>query len=185
MNSLSNIFSKTNLLFIELLVEGPSSIRELAEKLECSPAKASQAVKQFLEKGLVKTKREKNKKLAFLNRENPLTKQIISLIFIDNILESKTFNKLKKKAKGILAYGSVVEGTIDKRSDIDLCVLSDKKPTLIETTRIENNLTKELGKETSIIVLTDQGLEKLKKKDKIFFDELRCKSRVLYGEGIE
>lgn len=185
MNDLEKLFSKTNLRFFWLLVDGELSVRELAESAGCSAAKASQALKQFQRAGLVASKNEKNKKFIYLNKENALMRQIISLLFVSKILNSKTFQEMRKLSKSVGVYGSVAQGTVDRLSDIDLWLLSEKRLSVFDVGRIISNLGKELGREASVKAFTKEGLAELKQKDKIFFDEIRSKSIILHGEGIE
>ena len=184
MGNLPGLFSKTNLLFLEILIDEQLSIRELAEKIKCSPAKASMAVKQFLKNGIVKVKNEKNRKIVILDTGNPLTKQIVSLLFINKIVSSRAFHEMKKYARGIGVYGSVADGTVDARSDIDLWMLTEKRLTIMELAGLRSGLSKEIGKEVSIKAFTKESLEELRQKDKIFFSELEYKSKILHGEAI-
>jgi len=181
MTCLPAIFSKANLRFIELLAGEQLSVRELAERTNCSPAKASQAVKQFQKQGLAITRMEKNRKIVRLNSENPLAKRIVSLLFVEKILNSKAFKEMKKKTKAIGVYGSIAEGTVDKLSDIDLWILSDKKISMVEAGEMRNSMSRELGKEVSIKAFTKESLEELKQKDKLFFSEIEYKSVILHG----
>lgn len=183
MSNLSGLFSKTNLRFFEFLINKHVSVRELAEETNSSAGRASQAVKQFLKKKLVTTKNKKNKKIVYLCRRNPLTRQIISLLFINKIINAKTFKEMRKKAKSIGVYGSVADGTTDKFSDIDLWILTKKMPSMFEIGKMRNKLSKELEKEVSIKPFTEESLKRLEEKDKIFFRELKYKSKILHGEG--
>ena len=183
MAELDKLLTQFNLKIFELLIDGTLSVRDLAKKVNCSPAKITQFSKLFKKSDLITLKKEKNRKLLVLNKENPLVREIITLLFINKITASKVFSELKKKAKSIGVYGSIVEGNLDKNSDIDLWVLTKKRVPLVESglTRIE--MSKELGKEVSIRFLIDEDLEKLKKKDSIFYNELEYKSRILFGKG--
>jgi len=183
MKEISKLLTPFNLQIIELLVDESISVRDLANKINCSPAKITQFIKIFLKHRLIKISKEKNRKIINLNKDNPLMKEIITLLFTFKILSSKTFNELKKKSKSIGVYGSVVEGTLDKKSDIDLWVLIGKKISLIETGEIRQKISKELNRETSIKFLTEKDIQNLKEKDKIFYNELEYKSKILSGEG--
>ncbi len=183
MNNLSKLISPFNLKILEVLIDENISVRDLAKQIKCSPAKITQFIKLFQKNRLIKIKKDKNKKIVFLNRNSPLIKEIISLLFINKIVGSRTFSELKKKAKSIGVYGSVVEGTLDRQSDIDLWVLSNNKMSMVEIGKIRLNMSKELGREISIKFFTGKELQKLKKKDRIFYNELEYKSRILVGEG--
>ncbi len=87
MKDLSNIFTKINLQILELLSREKLHIREIAERINCSPAKVHACIKVFKESNIVKEVDEKNRKVIVLNLENNLTKQILDLINIDKIIE--------------------------------------------------------------------------------------------------
>ncbi|MFH1587082.1 MAG: nucleotidyltransferase domain-containing protein [Candidatus Diapherotrites archaeon] len=183
MNRLPKLLTPFNLKILEMLIDENISVRDLAKKIKCSPAKITQFIKLFKKDNLIKTSKEKNKKILILNKENPVIRQIISLLFIDRIVTSKTFSGLKKNAKSIGVYGSVVEGSLDKKSDIDLWVLSDIKTPLVDAGNLRIKLSEEIGREVSIKFFTPKDINNLKKKDEIFYNEIEYKSKIIYGEG--
>jgi len=181
---LSKLMTSFNLQIFELLVDNSFSVRDLAKEINCSPAKITQFVKLFQKEDIIRLKPDKNKKIVGLNRDNPLTREIISLVFIKKILAAKTFFKLKKTAKSIGVYGSVVEGTLDKHSDVDLWILSEKRSSFVDSAQVRASFSKELGREANLKLLTPESLKKLKKNDQIFFNELEYKSKILHGEKL-
>jgi len=172
-----------NLRIFELLVDESYSVRDLAKEVKCSPAKVTQFVKLFGKMDLLVIRQDKNRKIIGINRENALAQGIVSLIFSYKILNSGAFGKLKDEVSSIGVYGSVVEGTMDKHSDIDLWVLSDKKSGFVNEGKIRQEFVKELGREVSIKFFTPASIKKLKEKDKIFYNEMVYKSKLLWGEG--
>ena len=88
MEQLPNIFTKINIQVLELLSKERLHIREIAERIKCSPAKAHACIKVFKKNGIVKEINEKNRKVIVLNLENELTKQILQLINFDKVIES-------------------------------------------------------------------------------------------------
>ncbi|MFH1587094.1 MAG: nucleotidyltransferase domain-containing protein [Candidatus Diapherotrites archaeon] len=183
MNRIPKLLTPFNLKIFELLIDENISVRDLAKKIKCSPAKITQFIKLFKKDNLIKTSKEKNRKILILNKENPVIREIISLLFIDKIVTSKTFSGLKKNAKSIGVYGSVVEGSLDKKSDIDLWVLSDIKIPLVDAGNLRIKMSEELGREVSIKFFTPKDINNLKKKDGIFYNELEYKSKIICGEG--
>ncbi len=183
MNNFSRFFSSFNLQILELLVDESASVRDLAKKAKCSPAKVTQFLNLYTKNRLVVARKEKNRKIISLNKTNPLVKEFIRLIYINKILDSKTFSSLKKTSSSIGLYGSAVEGTLDKKSDIDLWVVSDKRKKIVETGKLKQQFTKELGREVSLKFFTPEDICRLKEKDKIFFNELEYKSKILHGDG--
>jgi predicted nucleotidyltransferase len=185
MNSLSENFSSFNFKIFEVLIDESFSVRDLAKKVKCSPAKITQFIKAFKKKNLIKTINKKNMKLLEINKENIIAKQLISLIFINKIINSKAFNELKKQSISIGVYGSVAEGNMDKFSDIDLWVLTKEKIPLIKQSEIRRKLDNELNKEVSLKFLTKEEIKNLKENDEIYFNELNYKSKILWGNSLE
>lgn len=87
MQNLSAIFTKINVHILELLSKEKLHIREIAERVKCSPAKVHSCIKTFKSSNIIKEIDEKNRKIIVLNYENPLAKQIIELINIDKNIE--------------------------------------------------------------------------------------------------
>ena len=70
MEELSNIFTKINIQILELLSKEKLHIREIAQRIKCSPAKVHACIKVFKNSGVVKEIDEKNRKVIVLNLEN-------------------------------------------------------------------------------------------------------------------
>ena len=87
MQDLSNIFTKINIQILELLSKEKLHLREIAERVKCSPAKAHACIKVFKKNNIVKEINEKNRKVIVLNLENELTRQILQLVNIDKSIE--------------------------------------------------------------------------------------------------
>ncbi|MBI2651832.1 adenylosuccinate lyase [Candidatus Woesearchaeota archaeon] len=88
MQDLPNIFTKINIQILELISREKLHIREIAERIKCSPAKVHACIKVFKKNNIVKEINEKNRKVIILNLENELTKQILQLINIDKSIEA-------------------------------------------------------------------------------------------------
>ncbi len=89
MEGLSKIFTKVNVQILELLSRERLHIREIAERVKCSPAKAHACIKIFKKHGIVMEVEEKNRKVIVLNLENELTKQVVQIINIDKSIDPK------------------------------------------------------------------------------------------------
>ena len=87
MKELSGIFTKINLEIFEILSKEKLHIREIAERIKCSPAKVHSCIKVFKKKNIVKEVKAKNRKVIVLNLGNDLTKQILQIINIDKNIE--------------------------------------------------------------------------------------------------
>src|SRR3989344_8358538 len=87
MKDLASIFTKINLQILELLSREKLHIREIAERINCSPAKVHACIKVFKQNDIVREVDEKNRKVIVLNIENELTRQILQLINMDKSIE--------------------------------------------------------------------------------------------------
>ena len=87
MQNLSRIFTKINIQIFELLSREKLHIREIAERIKCSPAKVHACIHLFKENEIAKEIDEKNRKVIVLNLENELTKQILQLVNIDKSID--------------------------------------------------------------------------------------------------
>ena len=82
---LSRIFTKKNIEVLNLLEKESLHIRDIAERLKCSPAKVHSTIQLFKENNLVTEEKEKNRKIIRLNKKNELLKKIESLIKTEKI----------------------------------------------------------------------------------------------------
>ena len=89
MDQLPNIFTKINIQILDLLSREHLHIREIAERIKCSPAKVHACIKIFKKNNIAKEVDEKNRKVIVLNLDNELTKQILDLVNIDKSVEKK------------------------------------------------------------------------------------------------
>jgi predicted nucleotidyltransferase len=183
MGELSRLLGSFNLQIFELLFSESASVRDLAKKANCSPAKITQFTTLYSKSNLVVLRNDKNRKFIAINKSNPLTRELITLVYINKILDSKAFSLLKKISRSIGVYGSVADGTVDRQSDIDLWAIASKRMGLIEVGKMKQQMTKELGREVSLRFFTMEEVKKLKLNDKIFYNELEYKSKILHGSG--
>ncbi len=89
MTELPAIFTKINIQILDLLSREHLHIREIAERIKCSPAKVHACIKIFKKNNIAKEVDEKNRKVIVLNLDNDLTKQILDLVNIDKSVEKK------------------------------------------------------------------------------------------------
>ena len=87
MEELSSIFTKANIQILELLSRERLHIREIAERVKCSPAKVHACISVFKKNNIVKEVLDKNRKVIVLNLENELTRQILQLVNFDKAVE--------------------------------------------------------------------------------------------------
>ena len=183
MTELSKLLGPFNLQIFELLIAENASVRELAKKAKCSPAKIIQFIDLYSKNRFIYVQKDENRKIISLNKSNPLVKEIITLIYTNKVLDCKAFSALKKVSDSIGLYGSVTEGTVDKQSDIDLWAVSGSKKRIAEAGKLRQQFTNELGREVNLKFYTPQDILNLKEKDRIFYNELENKSKILHGDS--
>lgn len=93
----------------------------------------------------------------------------------------KQFLKLDETINSIIMYGSHANGENDSKSDIDLLFIVNKKKSY---TNLLQTLEKKLKKQISLQQMTIPEWQKLKEKDKIFYESILEKHIVLYGSGL-
>jgi len=81
---ISEIFTKKNIEILRLLSKESLHIRDIASKLDISPAKVHSTIQLFKENNLIKENKDKNKIIISLNKESNLLKIIQNLLDVDN-----------------------------------------------------------------------------------------------------
>jgi hypothetical protein len=77
---IQKIFTKHNLRILQLLEQGPSHLREIADKLEISPAKVHTAINIFSKHNLINEKKDKNRRVITLNTKSDLLKGLDNML---------------------------------------------------------------------------------------------------------
>ncbi len=139
------------------------------------------STKTFGKQKMLLIKKEKNTKKISLNTKNPLTRQLLATIILEQIINSKSIKQLIKEANYIGVYGSTLTGNIDSKSDIDIFTITTNKLNPIKGNQIKKELEKELEKEVDIKMFTQKEFSELKKEDPIFYQELN-NSKTIWGE---
>ena len=179
MNKLPLLLTRMNLRIVTLIAEGEFPLREVAEKLACSPGKVHQAAQLFKAAGLVSTERVKNRLIIKPERNSPLYKKIKSLTNIHRFMGTKSYKSLK--SVGLIGiYGSYSQGTDDKESDIDLVILTEKKE--LHVRELIRDLEEELDKRINPLILSPQKIKKMEKDDKEFHTRLKLTTLELNGD---
>ncbi len=168
-----NLFTKTNLKILKLIDKEPLHIRELADRLKISPASVHKFAKILKKEDLAKEVKQKNMKIIRLNKENPLVKQLKSLINLDSIINTHGYKELKKFGT-IGIYGSFANGTNDNESDLDIWVCTEKKE--VELRPIARELEKQMNTKVSLLILSKSKIESLRKNDPEFYTRLKLTS---------
>jgi len=78
------IFTKKNIEILKLLSKESLHIRDIASKLDISPAKVHSTIQLFKKNNLIKEIKDKNRIIISLNKESSLLKEIQKLLDSDN-----------------------------------------------------------------------------------------------------
>jgi len=144
-----------------------------------------------------------NNFLRNIHKDNILTKEVVGnvhLYRLNNELElvkhlkivhtllefeqhkfTDQFLKTNDTIVSLILYGSHANGENDSKSDIDLLILLNKKEPF---TNLLQKLETKLKKSISIQTMTISEWQKLKDKDKIFYESILENHIVLYGSGL-
>ncbi|MBI2529525.1 MAG: nucleotidyltransferase domain-containing protein [Candidatus Diapherotrites archaeon] len=161
-------------------------LRELAEKTGLAPSSVHKIMKKLAERRIVLTGSQKNKVLFELNYSSPVAAKCVSIIFINKIMCCKAFAKLiKLDPKGIYLFGTAASGKITGDSDIDLAILLESKQDMLKLSGIKRELSNELKKEIQLIILTGQKVRSMEKENIELLSQIKNKSIILWGDGIE
>jgi predicted nucleotidyltransferase len=182
MNSI-NFLTEDSFLILETLLKKKYYLRELSDELELAPSSVHKIISNLEKQKIVLSEMYKNRKIFSLNYGSPLTRKILSLIYTNKILSSKSFSKLiKLNPKGIYLFGSASTGLIRSDSDIDLAIYFKQKPDLFKISEIRRKLDNEIGKEIQLITLTEQQIQSMKKENTELLNQINNKSTLLWGE---
>lgn len=113
--------------------------------------------------------REKQGRMLFYkaNMDNPVVRQLkilFTLFQLDDLIK-----QAKSSSQRIILFGSSAEGTDVKESDIDLLLLTNDKPQLIDTV---HKLNAKSQRRIAPIILDPQGFSKLRREDTALFDRI-------------
>jgi len=86
---LNKIFTKKNIEILNLLEKESLHIRDIADKLNISPAKVHGTIQLFKQHNIINEIKDKNKKIIKLNKNNQLLKNIENLMETNVIVEEK------------------------------------------------------------------------------------------------
>ncbi len=179
MNSLASVMTRINLSIIALIAQEELSLREIAEKVGCSPGKVHHAISLFKKQGMVTLEKRKNRIIPKPNREHALYQKVKALINTSMILDAEAYKQLVGVA-AIGIYGSYAQGTDDASSDVDLILITNKRE--LEIREHIRNLEREIGKRVSPLIVTKKKLKQLEKADKEFYIRLKLTAVILNGD---
>ncbi len=155
------------------------SVRGLAKEAGLSPGAARTALDYMHGKGVASLKIIGRTYQYRACLENALCRQWKILFNLDEIAGSKIVGQIVKKVPlviSVLLYGSFAKGTNDKKSDIDLLVISHQK------SKADLGFANRLGREANISLLSLQEWKKKAVANKVFYENVIYDSIALFGE---
>jgi predicted nucleotidyltransferase len=167
-NMNDNIFEDIKIQIIEELINNETYIRELAEKMNKPLSSIFQKIRKMEKLNIIKTQIKKNRKYLSVNYDSTLTREAIKLIFIQKILNLKSFKSLikEKGVQKIYLFGSASKGLADSSSDLDIAIIIDNKTDKTKIEKYRRKIETEISKETDLIVITKKEFDSM-------FDEKR------------
>lgn len=181
-----NFLSENAFTILEMLIKKKCYLRELAEETGLAPSSVHKTASQLVQKKIISTKNHKNRRLFELNYSSPITNKALSILILNQLLESKALKKLVKlKPIGIYLFGTAASGKITHNSDMDLCVFFETKPSAFRLSEIKRKISSEIKKEVQLIILTKQKIQEMKKQKNELLNQIKNNSITLHGEIFE
>jgi predicted nucleotidyltransferase len=166
---------------LEFVLDNPTSearVRELARKLDLSPAYISKTLKTLRDEGVIKNNR--------VNLNSPMVRALKIFLNVKKLVEKGIIDKIKSLniiSAGV--YGSWANGTNYEDSDLDIWIKVKKHPGEVKIASLVGEIRKVIERNVQMLVLTPDNVERLKREDPIFYYSLAFGSIVIYGETIE
>lgn len=184
-NRKQNVYSMLTSLererLLEFVLDNPTAeikVRELARRLNLSPAYVSKTLKVLRDKGVVKNNR--------VDLNAPLVKALKIFFNVKKLVDEgiiTKINSLNVISAGV--YGSWANGTNYEDSDLDIWIKVEKHPGEVKIASFVGAIRKSVGTNVQMLVLTPDNGERLKKEDPTFYYSLAFGSIVICGETIE
>ena len=166
---------------LEFVLDNPTAeikVRELARRLDLSPAYVSKTLKVLRNEGIVKNNK--------VDLNAPIVKALKIFLNMKKLAEKGTIDKIKSLnviSAGV--YGSWANGTNYEDSDLDIWIKVKKHPGEIKIASLVSEIRKSVETNVQMLVLTPDDVERLKKEDPTFYYSLAFGSIVICGETIE
>jgi len=148
------IFNETSLRIMTFYTSNLSASlygRELARKLKANQRTVQLSLNALEKEKIIKSRINGKNKEFLLNRENPLTKQVLIMVEIYKSYKTLSSNfelyqivsDLIKHTNGVvLIYGSFVKGYATKESDLDILIIG--KMDITEEESLKNKYSREI-----------------------------------------
>jgi predicted nucleotidyltransferase len=158
--------------------------KEISRNTEIGSGTVNNFLKNIHKDNILKKEIVGNVHLYHLNNESELVRQLKifnTLLELEKNNFTEEFIKNDNSIISIILYGSHANGENDSKSDIDILLLVNKKK---QFTNIIQKLENKTKKIISTQILTISDWQKIKEKDKIFYESILQNHIVLYGSGL-
>lgn len=156
-------------------------VNGLSKKLKISPGTAHKQLKTLEKEGIIERQDVGNLTIYSL-KENIVVNELKKLVFMmDSSLFFEKFIEQNKNVSTLALYGSIAKGRFDKKSDIDLLVISQDKKLNHEPLQ---ELELEQGREVNTVVYTIGEWKKLLENKNNFAESVMQNNIILHGDGL-
>jgi predicted nucleotidyltransferase len=168
---------------LQFFLEHPETdihIKELARRLDVSPATSKRFCNLFASKNIILSEQKGNAIFFRLNESDSYVKLLKKTYAITRIREHWTPVTIEE-VKTIAVYGSQVSGEYKSQSDIDMLILTRQKR---EYPKILRTFQEKIEKEVNITVMTYIQWQQLKREEDPFATEVLENHHIIQGERL-
>jgi uncharacterized protein len=176
-----NKFKGWNILEYFLNGNSQTHIKGIARELRISSFTAQHYLALYEKEGVLEKEKIANT-LSYRLKETSMTTELKKTYFISRLSGFiDSFRKENPLVSVLVLYGSHAKGTFDKKSDIDLLVISQEKKM---NEKSIHALEKKTGKEAKAQVFSVTEWNRLKEKKDMFALSVKENNIILFGDGI-
>jgi len=178
---MKQLFKSKELEVLAYFFENPREevyLRELARRLERSPATVLRAANFLVKEGLLVKRVERNA-TYFKASLGPEFKEMKKAYTVSKIFSAGVVDLIRARSAGLASislYGSAARGEDDPESDYDFLVIASKCS--VEA----SELSERLGREATLRVYDAAGWKQVSRQNRAFYLDVISNSIVLHGE---
>jgi len=173
------IYNRTNWELLETIKRERLNLRDIAKRLNRSPATVHNNLRLLRDFNVVRIEKEKHQYFIIPNMENFYYRSFMRLVNYESMRKCRSFKHLEKM--GIVGiYGSFARGSDERGSDIDMFVFGIARE--IKIREMVNRMSREMNREINLLILNEGKLKDLKKTDYEFYVRLMLESIMFNGD---
>ncbi len=179
--------SSATLLVLRLFLLRPTErfyVNQLARMQHISQSSASLCCKALAKKRILLHEKAGNALFYRLNTENTFSRQLCKAAIAEEIIESGAIAAILEEDPFVISiavYGSFAKASFDKKSDLDILIVSSAGK---EFSKAASLLEKKFKKEASLTILSPDEWGKLLKKNDTFFFSVLSDHTLLHGSSL-